>query len=293
MTMENSISYIDKVKSHILVHLKTYQHSETIYNASKYSVEAGGKGLRPLLLFTALEALNTDISKGLSTASAIEMIHTYSLIHDDLPAMDNDDLRRGKPTNHIIFGEGTAILAGDNLLNESFNVIAKDKALSAEVRIKLVETIATASGQAGMISGQMLDIEAEERPTSLDELETIHAYKTGALITAPVTAACIIAEAVPEVTESLQNFSEVIGVLFQIKDDILDIEGNPKITGKNIGSDAKKGKVTYVSELGLEGAKTALQQKETEAYRILDSLDELIETAGLRKIVQMFAERDQ
>lgn len=133
------------------------------------------------------------------------MIHTAPLIHDDLPAMDNDDLRRGKPTNHIIFGEGTAILAGDNLLNESFNVIAKDKELSAEIRIKLVETIATASGQAGMISGQMLDIEAEERPTSLDELEkAIHAYKTGALITAPVTAACIIVEAVPEVTESLK-----------------------------------------------------------------------------------------
>ena len=291
--MKNNISYTDKVKSHILAHLKTYQHSETIYKASKYSVEAGGKGLRPLLLFTALEALNTDISKGISAASAIEMIHTYSLIHDDLPAMDNDDLRRGKPTNHIVFGEATAILAGDNLLNESFNVIAKDERLSAEIRIKLVETIATASGQSGMISGQMLDIEAEERPTSLSELETIHAYKTGALITAPVTAACIIAEAIPEVTDNLKKFSEVIGVLFQVKDDILDIEGNPEITGKNTGSDVKKGKVTYVSELGLEGAKTALQQKEIEAYRILDSLDELIETAGLRKIVQMFAERDQ
>lgn len=291
--MANNISYIDKVKAHILTHLKMHQHSETIYNASKYSIEAGGKGLRPLLLFTALEALDTDISKGISAASAIEMIHTYSLIHDDLPAMDNDDLRRGKPTNHIVYGEAAAILAGDNLLNESFNILAKDKALPAEVRIKLVETIASASGQSGMISGQMLDIEAEARQTSLEELETIHAYKTGALITAPVTAACIIAQAAPEVTKALQKFSEVIGVLFQIKDDILDIEGNPEITGKNIGSDAKKNKVTYVSELGLERAKKALREKEVAAYDILNSLDGIINTAGLRKIVQMFAERDQ
>lgn len=291
--MENNISFIDKVKTHILAHLNTYQHSKTIYDASKYSIEAGGKGLRPLLLFTALEALKTDVSKGISAAAAIEMIHTYSLIHDDLPAMDNDDLRRGKPTNHIIFGDAAAILAGDNLLNESFNVIAKDKDLSADVRIKLVETIAAASGQSGMISGQMLDIEAEKRPTSLEELETIHAYKTGALIKAPVTAACIIAESGAEVTDSLEKFSEIIGVLFQIKDDILDVEGNPDRTGKNTGSDVKKGKVTYVSELGLEGAKSALQQKEKEAYVILNSLDQFIKTAGLRKIVQMFAERDQ
>lgn len=291
--MENNKSYIDKVKSHILRHLKTHQFSETIYNASRYSIEAGGKGLRPLLLFTALEALKEDMSKGISAASAIEMIHTYSLIHDDLPAMDNDDLRRGKPTNHIVFGEAAAILAGDNLLNESFNVIAKDKNLSADVRIKLVETISAASGQSGMISGQMLDIEAEKRATSLEELESIHAYKTGALIKAPVTAACIIAEAAPNVTEGLERFSEVIGVLFQIKDDILDLEGNPELTGKNTGSDVKKGKVTYVSELGLANAKDALAEKVSQANSILDSLDELISTAGLRKIVQMFAERDQ
>lgn len=291
--MENNKSYIDNVKSHILRHLKTHQLSETIYNASRYSIEAGGKGLRPLLLFTALEALKEDMSKGISAASAIEMIHTYSLIHDDLPAMDNDDLRRGKPTNHIVFGEAAAILAGDNLLNESFNVIAKDKNLSADVRIKLVETISAASGQSGMISGQMLDIEAEKRATSLEELESIHAYKTGALIKAPVTAACIIAEAAPNVTEGLERFSEVIGVLFQIKDDILDLEGNPELTGKNTGSDVKKGKVTYVSELGLANAKDALAEKVSQANSILDSLDELISTAGLRKIVQMFAERDQ
>src|SRR5699024_11695163 len=180
--MENkNKAYIDKVKSHILLHLKEYQHSETIYEASKYSVEAGGKGLRPLLLFTALAALNTDVSKGVSAASAIEMIHTYSLIHDDVPAMDNDELRRGKPTNHIVFGEAAAILAGDNLLNESFNFIAKDQSLSAEVRIELVETISDAAGQSGMISGQMLDIEAEMKTASLDELETIHTFKTGAL----------------------------------------------------------------------------------------------------------------
>lgn len=291
--MQNNKRYIDDVKAHILTHLETYKHSETIYDASKYSIEAGGKGLRPLLLFTTLEALNTKQSYGISTAAAIEMIHTYSLIHDDLPAMDNDDLRRGKPTNHIMFGEGTAILAGDNLLNESFNVIAKDNSLSADIRIKLVEIISTASGQSGMIGGQMLDIEAEKKDTSLDELEKIHRYKTGALIKAPITAACIIGQASDDITFHLQNFSEVIGVLFQIKDDILDLEGNPEITGKNIGSDIKKGKVTYVSALGIDGAKSALKDKENEAYSILKKLDDLITTAGLREIVRMFAERDQ
>lgn len=291
--MLNNKRLINEVKAYILNHLKTYRQSETIYDASKYSIEAGGKGLRPILLFTTLKALNTDYSNGLSTAAAIEMIHTYSLIHDDLPAMDDDDLRRGKPTNHIVFGEATAILAGDNLLNESFNVIVKDNNLSAEIKIKLIETIATASGQSGMISGQMLDIEAEKRETTLSELETIHHYKTGALIKAPMIAACIIAEAPDNVTEQLERFSEVIGVLFQIKDDILDLEGNPEITGKNIGSDVKSGKVTYVSALGIDGAKIALKDKEQEAYNILDQLDAFITTAGLRKIVQMFAERDQ
>ncbi|CAD2075404.1 Farnesyl diphosphate synthase [Jeotgalicoccus aerolatus] len=291
--MRNNTAYINKVKAHILSHLNSFQHSATIYEASKYSIEAGGKGLRPLLLFTALDALGTDLDQGISAASAIEMIHTYSLIHDDLPAMDNDELRRGKPTNHIVFGEAAAILAGDNLLNESFNVIAKDQSLSAEVRIELVETISDAAGQSGMISGQMLDIEAEMKTASLDELETIHTFKTGALIKAPVTAACIIAGADEDIQSELERFSEVIGVLFQIKDDILDLEGNPELTGKNTGSDEKKGKVTYVSELGIDGAKQALRKKEEEAYSILNKLDDSIAVSGLREIVQMFAQRDQ
>lgn len=291
--MKNNTAYINKVKAHILSHLNSFQHSATIYEASKYSIEAGGKGLRPLLLFTALDAFGTDLDQGISAASAIEMIHTYSLIHDDLPAMDNDELRRGKPTNHIVFGEAAAILAGDNLLNESFNVIAKDQSLSAEVRIELVETISDAAGQSGMISGQMLDIEAEMKTASLDELETIHTFKTGALIKAPVTAACIIAGAAEDIQSELERFSEVIGVLFQIKDDILDLEGNPELTGKNTGSDEKKGKVTYVSELGIDGAKQALRIKEEEAYSILNKLDDSIAVSGLREIVQMFAQRDQ
>lgn len=285
--------YIDDVRSHILNHLKETKHSDTIYDASRYSVEAGGKGLRALLLFTVLEALGEPTEKGLSAASAIEMIHTYSLIHDDLPAMDNDDLRRGKPTNHIVFGEATAILAGDNLLNESFNVISRDDTLSAEVRIQLIDTISSASGQSGMISGQMLDIEAEGRVTSLEELEVIHTYKTGALIKAPVLSACIIGGASETVTTQLKEFSKIIGVLFQIKDDILDVEGEVELTGKSTGSDLKKDKVTYVSELGLDGAKSALEEKVEQANRILDAIDTDIKTAGLREIVSLFAHRNQ
>lgn len=286
--------YIDEVRQNILAHLEHTKHSETIFDASRYSVEAGGKGLRATLLFTVLEALGeSPPMKGLSAASAIEMIHTYSLIHDDLPAMDNDELRRGKPTNHIVFGEATAILAGDNLLNESYNVISKDESLTAEVRIKLIETISTASGHSGMISGQMLDIEAEEKATSLEELEIIHSYKTGALIKAPVLSACIIGNASETVRLQLERFSEIIGVLFQIKDDILDIEGQVELTGKNAGSDVKKGKVTYVSELGLAGAKSALEEKVSQANAILDTLKSDISIDGLRQIVSIFADRNQ
>ncbi|QQD85457.1 MULTISPECIES: polyprenyl synthetase family protein [Jeotgalicoccus] len=285
--------YIDEVRQNILAHLEYSKHSTTIFDASRYSIEAGGKGLRATLLFTVLDALGETPMKGLSAASAIEMIHTYSLIHDDLPAMDNDDLRRGKPTNHIVFGEATAILAGDNLLNESFNVISKDESLSAEVRIKLIETISTASGQSGMISGQMLDIEAEEKITSLEELEIIHSFKTGALIKAPVLSACIIANASESVSLQLERFSEIIGVLFQIKDDILDIEGQVELTGKNSGSDVKKGKVTYVSELGLDGAKSALAEKVDQANMILETLERDISIEGLRQIVSIFADRNQ
>ena len=144
-----------------------------------------------------------------------------------------------------------------------------------------------------MISGQILDIEAEMKTASLDELETIHTFKTGALIKAPVAAACIIAGADEDIQSELERFSEVIGVLFQIKDDILDLEGNPELTGKNTGSDEKKGKVTYVSELGIDGAKQALRIKEEEAYSILNKLDDSIAVSGLREIVQMFAQRDQ
>ena len=289
----NKTESLTMVRRYILDHLYKYRQSETIYQASRYSIEAGGKGLRPMLLFTVLDALAVDRDKGLSAAAALEMIHTYSLIHDDLPAMDNDDLRRGKPTNHVVFGEATAILAGDNLLNESYKVISNDDNLSFETRIKLINELASASGQAGMISGQMFDIEAENKTISLSELERIHQYKTGALIRASVSLATIVANASEKLKEKLIDFSMVIGVLFQIKDDILDIEGKPEETGKNIGSDEKKGKVTYVSELGLNGAKLELEKKEKNAYKILTELDHDIDTSGLREIVAMFADRTQ
>lgn len=222
-----------------------------------YSVKAGGKRIRPLLLFATLHAFGINPLKGLFPASAIEMIHTYSLIHDDLPSMDDDDLRRGKPTNHKVYGEAIAILAGDGLLTHSFQIIAEapDSDLDASTKIELITLISKASGAEGMVGGQVADIEGEGKQLNLTELENIHVNKTGRLLACSVMSGAIIASANQEKKKSLELFAYHLGLAFQIRDDILDLEGNEEIIGKPVGSDEGNEKSTYPALLTLDGAK--------------------------------------
>jgi geranylgeranyl diphosphate synthase, type II len=234
-----------------------------IKEAMHYSLQAGGKRIRPLLLFSTLDAFKIDPGTGLLTASAIEMIHTYSLIHDDLPSMDDDDLRRGKPTNHKVFGEAIAVLAGDALLTYAFEVLGKipNDSASAETKLKLVIELAKAAGTEGMVGGQVADMLGEEKELSLDELEYIHIHKTGKLLGFSVLAGAILAGATKNQMESLSKFAHHLGLAFQIQDDILDLVGNEELIGKPVGSDTINHKSTYPGLLTLEGAKEALRNQ--------------------------------
>ncbi len=225
-----------------------------------YSVQAGGKRIRPMLVFATLQALQADPMRGVKVATALEMIHTYSLIHDDLPAMDNDDYRRGKWTNHKVYGDATAILAGDALLTLAFSILAEDENLSFETRIALINQISFSSGAEGMVGGQQADMEAENKQVTLAELTSIHARKTGELLIFAVTSAAKIAEASIEQTKRLRIFAENIGVGFQISDDILDVIGDETKMGKKTGGDAFMNKSTYPGLLTLDGAKSALNE---------------------------------
>lgn len=220
-----------------------------VKQAMTYSVMAGGKRLRPLLFIQTLRAYNVDYHKYIDIACAIEMIHTYSLIHDDLPGMDNDDLRRGKPTCHKQFDEATAILAGDALLNESMNVILRMD-LEDALKLKVLGSLYQASGLGGMIYGQQQDMYFETHKASLEELQAIHHDKTGALISVPMKIAGLIAK--EEDANALENIGFKLGLAFQIQDDILDVTSTTETLGKRVGSDITNHKSTYVSLLGLE-----------------------------------------
>ncbi|MBF2357191.1 polyprenyl synthetase family protein [Listeria welshimeri] len=255
-----------------------------------YSVQAGGKRIRPMLVFATLQALNKDPMLGLKTATALEMIHTYSLIHDDLPAMDDDDYRRGKKTNHKVFGDATAILAGDALLTLAFSIVAEDENLSFETRIVLINQISFSSGAEGMVGGQQADIEAENKQVTLEELSSIHARKTGELLIFAVTSAAKIAEANSEQTKRLRIFAENIGVGFQISDDILDVIGDERKMGKKTGVDVFMNKSTYPGLLTLDGAKRALNEHVSIAKSALSghNLDDEI----LLKLADLIALRE-
>lgn len=227
--------------------------------AMRYSLFVGGKRVRPILCVAAAEAMGAERKKALPVACALEYIHTYSLIHDDLPAMDNDDLRRGKPTNHKIFGEAAAILAGDGLLTLAFELLSDpghEVGLSAKERLRIIHIIARASGPLGMVGGQALDLAAEGKETSLDKLKEIHSRKTGALITASVQSGAIIGRADERKFAALSEYGMLLGITFQIVDDILNITSTPEQLGKAVGSDAVRKKATYPAFLGLEESKT-------------------------------------
>ena len=238
------------------------EYDKTILEAMNYSLLAGGKRLRPVLMMAACEAVGGEAKDVLEAASAIECIHSYSLIHDDLPAMDDDDLRRGKPTNHVVFGEGMAILAGDGLLTEAFALLSTAylKKGEAEKGLRLVEELALASGVLGMVGGQAKDLLSEGQAISEEEMHYIHQKKTGALIRASVRMGAIIGNASEEAVEQLSLYGEKIGLAFQITDDILDIVGETKDLGKAVGSDEKNHKVTYPSLYGLEQSRVLAKE---------------------------------
>ena len=249
--------------------------SISLYESMKYSLTAGGKRIRPVLLLAACDFAGGDIREALPYACAMEYIHTYSMIHDDLPAMDNDDLRRGLPTNHKVYGEALAILAGDGLLTSAFEAMNKDLMLyfdDAEKmakRIRAINAIAKGAGCRGMVAGQVSDIEGESNEYSNEMLEYIHINKTGALIIAAIKAGLYLGNPSKDMLSNLDIYSENLGLAYQIADDILDEIGDPKELGKSIGSDKKQHKDTYTSLNGLDAAFARLKQLTDDALEAI------------------------
>ena len=273
-------AYIKNKNQQINVALEKILHdsqpSEPIVEAMKYSLMAGGKRIRPVLCLAAAEAVGGKSQAVLPAACALEMVHTYSLIHDDLPAMDNDDLRRGKPTCHVAFDEATAILAGDALLTLAFEVLSSVQFTDgnqASGWLKVIHIISTAAGYRGMIRGQMLDMAAEGQHLTVDELKSMHALKTGALIEASLLCGALLAGARKRQMEILKTYARNIGLAFQVTDDILNVEGNPKIMGKAVGTDELREKSTYPAILGLETSRQFAKHLVDEALQALEVFD--------------------
>ena len=251
--------------------LQKLSYPETIAKGMEYAILNGGKRLRPFLLFATLELLNQNIEKGVKSAIALEMIHSYSLVHDDLPALDNDDYRRGKLTTHKVFGEAEGILIGDSLLTHAFYVLSQKnlKFLSSEQIVNIISKTSEYAGINGMIGGQMIDIESENKKIDLETLKYIHSHKTGKLIKLPIEIACIIANVEKDKKEVLEEYANLIGLAFQVKDDILDVEGTFEDLGKPVGSDVDLHKATYPSILGMEESKKILNDTVEKAKEII------------------------
>lgn len=268
---EFSKYYIAKIDEINTFFINTLDLAEPLKNSLMYSYTAGGKRIRPLLMLSMLEAFQEDINKGLKTAACLELIHTSSLIHDDLPAMDNDDYRRGKLTNHKVFGEATAILAGDSLLVDSIRLITDDDLLDNEIKVQLISYLSNCVGAKGMIGGQQLDIEHDN--FNLETLKKINYYKTGKLLEFSLVAPAIISKKNSETRETLKEIGYHIGMAFQIKDDLLDVVGDKDIMGKATKRDEKNNKITYICLLGIEKANEELNKHYHKALSLLRKLD--------------------
>lgn len=258
-------------------------------DAMSYSLLAGGKRLRPILLMATADAVGGSGYNFLPVACGLEMIHTYSLIHDDLPLMDNDDYRRGRLTNHKVYGDALALLAGDGLLTLAFEVMLEQKNTSAEALVETVREIAMCAGNFGMVGGQVLDLDAEGKSISHEELRTLHSAKTGALFIGAVRSGARLVGVSEEQLLALTKFADLFGLAFQITDDILDVEGDAQEMGKTSGSDAKLEKSTYVTIYTLAGAKALAEKTVAEAIACLDIFGEKAEP--LRQITHMIAHR--
>lgn len=265
--------------------------AERLLAAMEYSLLNGGKRIRPLLVYASAQACQGDLALADYPALAIEMVHSYSLVHDDLPAMDDDDLRRGKPTCHIAFDEACAILAGDALQTEAFSLLSQPiQGLSATQQLTMLHTLATASGVYGMAGGQSLDLDAVDKEVDLAYLETMHNHKTGALIKASVLMGALCHPQLnQETTQALSDYADAIGLAFQVQDDILDVISDTQTLGKPQGADAALNKPTYVSLLGLEGAKAKAKQLHESALMAIEPLGE--NAQALRQIADYIIQR--
>lgn len=270
--MENQLPVLDEA---ILKSVDQFGHAQPgqLKESMVYSLNTGGKRIRPMLLLATLKALNVDIQIGLNTAVALEYIHTYSLIHDDLPAMDNDDYRRGKLTNHKAFDEATAILAGDSLLTDSFALIANDSKIeNTQTKVNLIAELSKAAGSTGMIAGQILDVDSEGKQINLRTLQDIHKHKTGELIRYAIFAGGQIAQASSEVATLLDDFAWTYGIAYQIQNDLQEVMWTDEARGKFNHSDADLDKNTYPSLMGTNGALSALSDKIESCKSLLNQI---------------------
>jgi len=260
--------------------LETPGRSDRILEAMKYSLMAGGKRIRSILCMAAAETAGGDAENAMPAACALEMIHTYSLIHDDLPAMDNDVLRRGKPTCHMAFDEATAILAGDALLTLAFQTLSSIELSSADQAatwLRVIELLSHAAGYCGMIQGQMIDIASEGSRLTLAELKSMHRLKTGALIEASLCSGAVLGGLNSNRIKMLESYAQNIGLAFQVADDILNVEGDPEMMGKAVGTDQLRGKATYPSLLGLQESRKFAKDLVKNALQALESFDKKAE----------------
>ncbi len=256
---------------------------QSLHQAMRYSVFAGGKRLRPVLMIAAAEAVGGNAKQVLHAACAMEMIHTYSLVHDDLPAMDDDDFRRGRPTNHKVYGEATAILAGDALLTEAFRLLADADAnrdVPPATALQVLEIVARCAGSQGMVGGQVVDMESEGREVDFPTLEYIHTHKTGALILASAQVGALLGGGDDAQCAALTRFGGAAGLAFQIADDILDVVGDQSVLGKDIGSDQARGKATYPALLGLAESRQRAEELCERAIAALEPLGAPAERLG-------------
>lgn len=265
-------------------------YNKVIYDSASYSLNIGGKRIRPILMLLTYSMYKENWRDILEFSSAIEMIHTYSLIHDDLPCMDDDDLRRGKPTNHKVYGENIAVLAGDTLLNEAMNLMMRFSLKNGEKSLVAAEMIASAAGPEGMIGGQVVDIINEGKKISEDELKYMHINKTGALIKVSIMSGAILGEAPEEDIRKLEKFGENLGLAFQIKDDILDVIGSTEKLGKNVLSDEESNKSNFITMYGLEYCIKECERLTKESIEILDSLS--VDTKDLKVLTKELLDRE-
>lgn len=287
-------TYLETSKQSIEQWLSTVLHSpipeyKRLYEAMNYSLLQGGKRIRPILTKAVLEAMKVDASLYKEFLCALECIHTYSLIHDDLPAMDNDDYRRGNLTNHKVYGDGMAILAGDGLLTYAFQLCSENTTASAEQKIKAIQCLATAAGPESMVGGQAFDLLSEGKHIPLEELKVLHSGKTGALFNAAIELGLILSNADQAKYAAYMTYANCLGLLFQITDDILDVTGTIEELGKTPGSDIRQDKSTYVSLLGLDEARNEAHAVAQKAHAALATIED--DTHILSAIIDYLMDR--